>query len=422
MFDTINYNMNIFLISAYQKKISITLLLIFLNFMSYSQKNSKEFTNTLKSSSVLSKYLENSNELGIQIIFTKINRKTEKKLDFDTQYYNVNKEQYFYPASTVKLPAVLLAIEKLYQLGLSIDSPMFIGSAFTGHEAVNADSSSQNNFASVAHYAKKILLVSDNDAFNRLYDFIGQKDFNESLHKKGYKSARILHRLQVPYNIEDNKRSPEVRFGSLDSIHKLDENQVVVPFRNNTEINYSSKYKILRGNAYFKNNELISEPFEFTHKNEWSLEDQHQLLKSIIFPNEVPSKFRFNIREEDRTFLLKYMSMYPRESEYPKYDSKEYYESYVKFLMFGDSKNPIPEHIRIFNKVGDAYGYLIDNAYFKDSKNNIEFLLSAVIYCNSDGVFNDDKYDYDKIGFPFMAELGRFIYEKELQRNKKGSN
>jgi hypothetical protein len=75
--------------------------------------------------------------------------------------------------------------------------------------------------------------------------------------------------------------------------------------------------------------------------------------------------------------------------------------------------------IRIFNKVGDAYGFLTDAAYIVDFKNNIEFMLSANIYCNTDEIFNDDNYDYDTIGFPFMKNLGKVIYNYELKRQRK---
>ena len=76
------------------------------------------------------------------------------------------------------------------------------------------------------------------------------------------------------------------------------------------------------------------------------------------------------------------------------YDKKEYYDSYCKFFLFGDSKDDIPEHIKIYNKVGFAYGTLTDCAYIKDTKNNIDFLLTATILVNKDGIFNDDIEDY----------------------------
>ena len=87
--------------------------------------------------------------------------------------------------------------------------------------------------------------------------------------------------------------------------------------------------------------------------------------------------------------------------------------------MFGNSRKPIPESIRIFNKIGDAYGFLIDNAYVVDFDNHVEFMLSAVIHVNHDGVYNDNQYDYESVGFPFMERLGQLVYDYELNRERK---
>ena len=88
-------------------------------------------------------------------------------------------------------------------------------------------------------------------------------------------------------------------------------------------------------------------------------------------------------------------------------------------LLFGAEKGNLPENIRIFNKAGDAYGQMIDVAYVVDYKNKIEFFVSAVIYCNSDGVLNDDKYDYNTVGLPFMKNLGKVLYDYEMKREYK---
>lgn len=110
--------------------------------------------------------------------------------------------------------------------------------------------------------------------------------------------------------------------------------------------------------------------------------------------------------------------MKPRESKYPYYDSS-YSDAYVKFLLFGGSGSIDDPNLRSFNKPGDAYGFLTDVAYIVDLHNGVEFLLSATIACNSDGIYNDDHYDYQTIGFPFMKNLGRVVYEYELHRKKK---
>ena len=72
----------------------------------------------------------------------------------------------------------------------------------------------------------------------------------------------------------------------------------------------------------------------------------------------------------------------------------------------------------IYTKVGMAYGFLIDNAYIIDTDNNIEFFLTASVYSNNNETLNDDRYEYDEITLPFMAELGTQIYKYELSRKK----
>jgi len=143
------------------------------------------------------------------------------------------------------------------------------------------------------------------------------------------------------------------------------------------------------------------------------------LLRAVVFPASMPPERRFALSPGDRRFLLRAMSMLPRECVYPRYDRAQYYDSYVKFFMFGDNKEAMPQHIRLFNKVGLAYGYLIDNAYIVDFERGVEFMLTAVISANENGIYNDGQYEYDAVSFPFLANLGRVVYEREVQREKK---
>ena len=46
-------------------------------------------------------------------------------------------------------------------------------------------------------------------------------------------------------------------------------------------------------------------------------------------------------------------------------------------------------------------------------------MVSGVIYVNSDGVLNDDKYEYEGIGYPFFQQIGNIIYAYELLRTRK---
>src|SRR5690606_13159689 len=127
---------------------------------------------------------------------------------------------------------------------------------------------------------------------------------------------------------------------------------------------------------------------------------------------------RFKLSEDDRRFMLTYMSMLPPESDYPAYDPAKYPPNYAKYLMFGGEARNIPEHIRSFNKVGSAYGHMLDGAYIEDRENQIRFFLSAIIYVNDNQLLNDDTYQYDEIGLPFMNQLGQYLYRYQLQAGK----
>jgi hypothetical protein len=138
----------------------------------------------------------------------------------------------------------------------------------------------------------------------------------------------------------------------------------------------------------------------------------------VIFPDAVIPANPFGLIPDDYRFLYQYMSEYPSESTNPSYDTFFNRDAYCKFLYWGSDTGRLPKTIRIFNKVGDAYGFLTDICYFADFTNHVEFMLSATIYCNRDGVLNDDKYDYDSVGYPFLKKLGRLIYQQELKRKK----
>ncbi len=351
----------------------------------------------------------------VQIVYTQINRDAKNRPRFTSYGFRLNPKEYFYPASTVKFPACLLALEKINALKINeLDkfTPMLTDSCegIPNYPPQYSDETAAEKVPSIAHYIKKILVVSDNDAFNRLYELVNQQPFNDALYQKGYKNLRIVHRLSIPMSREQNRTSNPIHFVSKG---REVYNQKIL---RGSKL-YQSDTTIAVGKGYMRGETLVNEPFDFTAKNYFALEEQQKMLRAVLFPDNVPASQRFNLTKDDYKFLYQYMSQSPLETTFPPYaKDTAMYDSYCKFLMFGDKKTPMPKNIRIFNKVGDAYGFLIDNAYIVDFQTGVEFMLSATIYCNNDGIFNDDKYDYDNIGFPFMGSLGRLIYDYELTR------
>ena len=357
--------------------------------------------------------LNSPSQYKIQIIYTQINRNRNNVPSFRSFFYQYDSSRYFYPASTVKLPTVLMALERVNEIGkFDKNSPLIIDSLTNISKGLFLDSSAENNKPTIAHFAKKILLVSDNEAYNRLYEFLGQDNLNLGLIEKGYQNIRICHKLGVDLNPKENAIQNAFTFyNSQDRILFFQKSDT-------SKGSYLGKIPIKMGIGYLKNDTLFNEPFNFTNKNCFNLKDQQEILKSILFFKYIPPENRFNLSKSDNRFLFQYLSEMPKESEYPKYDSNEYFDNYGKFFMFGNTPNNIPENIRIFNKIGQAYGFLIDNAYIVDFDKKVEFLLSAVIYCNKDEIFNDDIYEYEEVGFPFFENLGNLIYQYELTRER----
>lgn len=353
----------------------------------------------------------------VQIIYTQIDRNSANAPHFTTFTFGLDTTHYYYPASTVKLPTALLALERLHDLkvdGLDAYTTFLTDAATPPQTAVTYDSSKADLQPSIAHYIKKILLVSDNDAYNRLYEFLGQQYINDRLREKGFTRTRIIHRLSVSgYDTLGNRLTNPVRFLKGDSVlYAQDE------VYSNGYQDWSPEQQI-QGKAYVDGeDQTVEAPFDFTYKNYMSLLDLHDILQSLLFPDAVPATQAFDLTPGDYALLYEYMSKLPRESEEPAYPDLADWDDYVKFLLYGSSQQRIPDHIRIFNKVGDAYGYLTDAAYIIDTKNQVEFMLAATIHVNANETFNDGVYEYDEIGFPFLKKLGEVVYTYELSRER----
>ncbi len=403
---------------AMKKRVLLCCVLLARMVTLHAQPNTDSWLEQLfraHASPLLTRILDDPDSFRYQLIYTRIDRDKNNIPHFKNFLLHVDPGQYVNPASTVKLPVALCALEKINDLGLpgvNRNTVMLTDSTYSGQVTVYKDSLSESGLPSVAQYIREIFLVSDNDAYNRLYEFAGQQTLNRKLREKGYENSRITRRF-MPMNADENRHTNAIRFVQGDSLLYRQP-----PAVNTDSFDFRKTYLV--GNAHVdRNDSLVRTPMDFTTHNLLLLQDLQHMLQSVLFPFSVPSKQRFNLTPGDYRFLYQYMSELPFESRFPHYDSTEYFSSYTKFFMFKADRKPIPSYIRIFNKPGWAYGFLTDASYIVDFKNNLEFMLSACIYTNSDGVLNDDKYDYDTIGYPFFREAGNIIYEYERSRKRK---
>ena len=359
--------------------------------------------------------VSNPEKHRLQILYTQINRNQKNQPTFKTFSFGVDTSRYFYPASSTKLPIAVLALEKARMINeIDIYDKFQILPGPVYRNGVDKDNSSETGYPSLAHSIRNLFIISDNSANNYLYDFLGRDYINKRLWDLSLNSTRIRHRLSINLSDEDNRFTHLINFYDKSKIIYKQESQIAsMPLKLNVNDFKIGKYHLSEG-------EKKDGPLDFSTKNYMNLPEQHELLKRIIFPKNYAREEQFSLSESDYQFLYREMSILPRQSDYPSFpDFDKHYDGYCKFFLYGDTKDKIPDNIKIFNKVGLAYGFVIDNAYIIDIRNNVEFLLTAVIYSNSNQTMNDDEYDYEKISIPFLASLGRKIYDLELKRYKK---
>ncbi|GAB2790160.1 hypothetical protein GCM10027175_31020 [Hymenobacter latericoloratus] len=370
----------------------------------------------LHTDSRLASVVNRASQYELQIIYTQINRDDHQQPHFIQHDFRLDARRYFNPASLVKLPTAALALEKLNQLrrpGLTRRSPMATGVGFrcqTAAPFVTSPDSDQIN--TVGNYIKRMLLVSDNQAYNRLYEFLGQGAINARLSQLGYPSARVVRRF-APCDTTANRHTNPVEF--------QDPHTGQISYRQAATLNplpYTYPLgRIAQGYAYQAGGRIIRRPYDFTTANYLPLQDITDILKSILFPANAPEHQRLLLTPTDYAFLRYYLHQTPHGSGYSLYKSPQYFDAYKKYLYYGRYRGrPARPDLHIYNVVGMSHGYLADVAYFADSTHHTEFFLSAVLYVNKDGIVNDGVYEYESIGLPFLAVLGETIARYESQR------
>lgn len=361
----------------------------------------------------------------LQILLTEIKRGNPTWL---THHRYRPDAEYFYPASTVKLPVAALALEYLQQRGISPDHQMTRAAAWPTD--IGRDQQHYQGVPSVAEDVRRILLVSDNDSYNRLYELLGPAYINQRLQALGYAPVQIRHRLERFLAVTQNHQLPAIRFHDARQqlVLALPPRQdPLTPLRPATPV----------GSAHWRDGQLITEPLDFASRNQWTLAAMHQLTLQLadakaggpvlgqaarrlldyyrqVLPHQLLSATRVAEPQPDLPNAAPACSgqacphktaTVPADAAYLQAFAQQS-DTAFKFLYYGGHGSADPSLV-IRNKVGDAYGFYLDTAWFCDRQTGAEFVLSAVIYANSDRVLGDSRYDDKTLAMPYLAWLGQ---------------
>lgn len=321
--------------------------------------------------------------------------------------------EYFYPASSIKTCAAVAALERIAELrgnGEPVDEttplvfhPLFAGETLEAEDPSNLDGGA----ITVEHEVRKLFLVSDNRAFNRLFELAGRRAVNRSTWRVGLDTVRIRHRLSEARTREENRRSPriELRLG--------DGRALALDNPPDAAMEPNDQPGLRLGEAHMAGGERVPEPFDFRHKNRISLRDLQDLNVLLLRPDLLPDRPRFALDEAQLELIRRAMVELPRESANPRYPAGEYPDHHVKFFLPGlrralssAREEADGERLRVYDKSGRAYGFTVDNAWIVDRDTGRGFFLTAVLYTNPNRTLNDDDYGYEELADPFFADLG----------------
>ncbi len=362
---------------------------------------------------IVRKVMANPDKYRVQIIYTETNPVNSQKLivnsqsSLTTHYFRNNPNEYFFPASLVKFPVSVLALEKLNSLSLFGITPFTPFMPLSDFQCKKMKFNSFNILPqSASDLLKKVFVYSDNEAYNYLYELCGQAFIQERMQEMGFGNARIVEKI-ANCSGENNRMTGPIAFYHEQELFHIEGRQTnanhLVPPAIDTRL----------GKGYLWGGKYIPAPKDFANANFVPLKDFHQMQIALHMPLAVPVDKRFKISEAARELVRQSMCTLPSQY-FADTLKKPFLDNYVKYL-FGQT-DTIPSHFKIYNKVGLAYGFASDCSYFEDSKNNIRFFLSAMIYTNENEILNDGKYEYYTIGIPFLRRLGQIVYQYELKK------
>lgn len=377
---------------------------------SHSQSEEKQSSEDVKAVSILDSLgidseIARNPKFHFQMVATSVvEGKIRKSVSYGT-------DQYYYPASLVKIPAALVLLEILNERNISLNAiPIF--------DTVNACGStrfvelSQEKRISFRQMLRELIVVSDNHFYNALYHFITPKELNKRLKEKGYEGVKI-YRAFTGCDVIDQLRTYPLKVYAPDLKSVLYEQEASI-LDSNVVFEYytESKDRMFGSKHENKEGDIVDGPYDLNFHIEIPLEQMHRMMLSVFYSNQFSQTERWNVRGEDLTFIQEMLGTFPSEisSSYRKIDHFDDFE--YKYVPSNKEKGN-----RTFGKLGLSYGFASESVYVPTDGIGNGLLLSYSVYVNSNDIVNDGEYDYESVARPFAKDLFTKMLEWHLNEN-----
>lgn len=318
--------------------------------------------------------------------------------------------EYFYPASALKTCAAIASMQRLEGLRrehpeLSLDTPLRFHPAWPGDRGAHKDASNlAGGTLTLGHLIRQMSIVSNNGAFNRLYEFAGQRRLNESMWAAGLRKTQFRHRLSRFLEDAQQRTTP-----AIDLLPPGGEAVRLPSTLSTLKFPARDALRPLVGAAYLRDGERFAEPMDFSVKNQMGLLDLQNMLIEVVRPDLDSGIEGFRLSPAHRRFLKTAMGQLPGASKNPIWSAERYRAERFKPILGGLDRVRARGEVQVWNKAGRAYGFRIENAYALDRKTGRSFFFTAAVYANANRVLNDGSYQYKTVTEPFVHELAEAV-------------
>ncbi len=350
----------------------------------------------LRTDSELASMLEDAERRRMQVLVAVPRKDENGKTSLLRVGYRADAE-YFYPASAVKLPMAVFALEKLEEIRAKNPKRTIGLNAILRTRGRRGD-------ATIKDLLEGALVVSDNDAHNRLFDFVGRNEALERAWRLDLTHTRIVHALG-----EGTRRAPVVDLFPGPGRRA----PIAVTYRPPMEIPAASHEGLLIGTKHRDaSGRIVNGPMDFSEKNRVWLADLQALLVALVRP-ELAETTLPKISSADRDALLGILEMLPSDLKARRLGRS--LDDVHKPLRAAVNAELPDDQIRVIGKGGHAYGFVVENAYVLDETTNRSFFVAAAVYANDSGI-GDDRYEYSTVAGPFVNRLGRVLARTLLKK------
>ena len=327
--------------------------------------------------------------LRLQVLITVLERDGTSYRVVERYAYRRGAE-YLYPASAIKLVAAAAALELLEERlpGVALD------------DLLAARLVTEHGTTTLAETLRRCLVVSSNRAFNALYDLVGHEELNRRAWEAGLGSVRFHHRLSEPAEPAVHRRSGAVTLrGRRGATLELPERSSALAVPPHTE----GDVAIGVGWIDDRTRQRVDGPMDFGTRNGASLEDLQALVLTLMGAAPPDGVRGFRLSAGAVAHLRALMLEIPEGPGGPGFERAAHR---FKPALPALERAIGLDALRYANKAGRAYGFHIENAWIEDRTSGRVVALAAGLVANEDGVFNNDRYEYETVSFPVMQALG----------------